>query len=142
MVSVAVFGVSAFYLSGIILQAVLGLDVGAFDKLQYYASGNTDAANFSAEMMVLPFIWVCLLVVGSAMIQLFQNLVLAMAFLYVCLLSFPLLSFRLTLLASAALMGLMLYLLLARLKPSPFLWVYLLSLSAPINFGVGLFMIL
>lgn len=118
VVSVCISGGLIYHLSDILLHSLLGLDVGAFDKLSYYTSGNLDAASFSAELITLPIIWMCLLIMGKRNdLVVPANLVVTMAVIYISLLNIPLLSFRLTLVVSAALMGPMLYLLLARLRP-------------------------
>jgi len=118
VLSVCIFGGAVYYLSDVILQNLLGLDVGVIDKLSYYTSGNADAATFSTDLIILPIIWLCLLLFGKRNDSVVpRNLVVTMAVLYISFLSFPLFSFRLTLVVSAALMGPMLYLVLSRLKP-------------------------
>ena len=105
-----VFGCIIFFYGNSIAAGILGIDVGVFDKLLYYASGNMDASDFSYRYLALPISWVLL-----CLFSIKRNIVISnyffflMAFFYACFLVFPLLSFRITLVVSGALMGLLIF---------------------------------
>lgn len=104
------FGCIILFYGNSIVAGLLGIDVGVFDKLLYYASGNKDAADFNYRYLALPISWVLL-----CLFSIKRNVVMPnsffflMAFFYVCFLVFPLLSFRITLVVSGALMGLLIF---------------------------------
>lgn len=104
------FGLIIFFYGNAIAAGILGIDVGIFDKLLYYASGNTDAADFSYRYLVLPISWIFLCLVSIKKKKVIpNNFFILMGFFYICFLIFPLLSFRITLVISAALMGLLIF---------------------------------
>lgn len=88
------------------LSNIVGIDVGALDKLRYYTEENRDAEGYDATF--IPIVVVC---VGLAYLarrfddgQLFR-LVLVFAAVFFALLPLPLASFRLTLFLTTALVG-------------------------------------
>ena len=111
------FGCILFLYGKSIAAGIFGMDVGVFDKILYYTSGNMDASDFSYRYLALPIAWLFFLLCGARYNSVIPNdFVFLMAFFYVCFLSFPLLSFRLTLVVSAALLGPLIFFSLMRLK--------------------------
>ncbi len=111
------FGCILFMYGKAIAASILGVEVGILDKLLYYTSGNMDASDFSYRYLALPIAWSLFLLVGAKYNTILPTaLVFLMAFFYGCFLMFPLLSFRLTLFVSAALLGPLIFFALMRLK--------------------------
>lgn len=87
-------------------QALLGVDVGALDKLQYYSQGNDPVLGLDRSLLPL-VVALCAMAWLSRTYREgdIARLVLASSVMYVALLPLTLASFRLTLFALAGLLG-------------------------------------